>query len=161
MYCQVCGLENTEGLNYCKRCGAGLTQQLKPGESRVDWGKLTGMFWAVSVFGFLSIGMLISAMIVFGIVNANKDVVIPTMLFGSGAIVTIAVMLIRQLSRLVDLARGETHRPTVKDRLAERYSQPQPPAQLPAQPRTFSTVTENTTRNFEQPPAYQDPGARE
>jgi hypothetical protein len=161
MYCQICGLENTEGLNYCKRCGAGLTQQLREPEPVVDWSKLTGMFWAVAVFGFLSIGMLISAMIVFGVVGARREVTVPTMIFGSAAIITIAVMLIKQLSRLVDIARGETRRPTIKDKLAERYGQPQPPAQLPAKPRSFSSVTENTTRNFEKPPVYRDPGARE
>jgi hypothetical protein len=161
MFCQICGLENTEGLNYCKRCGAGLTQQLREPEHRVDWGKLTGMFWAVAVFGFLSIGMLVSAMIVFGVVGAREEVIMPTMIFGSAAIITIAVMLIKQLSKLVDLARGETRRPTIKERIPDRYSQPQPPAQLPAKPRSFSSVTENTTRNFEQPPVYRDPGARE
>jgi hypothetical protein len=159
MYCQVCGLENTEGLNYCKRCGSGLTQQLREPETVVDWGKLTGMFWAVAVFGFLSIGMLISAMIVFGVVGAREEVTMPTMIFGSAAIITIAVMLIKQLAKLVDLARGETRRPTIKEKMADRYSQP--PAQLPAKPRSFSSVTENTTRNFEQPPVYRDPGARE
>jgi hypothetical protein len=105
--------------------------------------------------------MLASAMIVFSIFKAREEVTLPTMFFGSAAVITIAVMLIKQLSKLVDLARGETRRPTIKDKLADRYSQSQPPAQLPAKPRSFSSVTENTTRNFEQPPVYRDPGARE
>jgi hypothetical protein len=161
MYCQVCGFENIEGGNFCKRCGVGLSQQIKATDSGVDYRKLAGMFWAVAVFGLVSITMLIGAMIPLAIVGARDDIVIPTMFFGAASIVTIAVLLIRQLARLVDLARGEANRPTVKDKLANRYSQPHPPAQLPAQPRSYSSVTENTTRNFEPPPVYRDPGARE
>jgi hypothetical protein len=75
-------------------------------------------------------------------------------MFGSTAIVLIAGMLIKQVSRLITVME--------QDRRADRYlpeaAQPEPP-QLSSQPPTFRSVTEHTTRNFDA--AYREPQAHE
>src|SRR5215216_5266552 len=150
MYCPVCGGEGTEGLKFCKRCGASLTQPKDSG-SGVDYGKLAGMFWAIAVFGFISLAMLIGSIIPLTVLHAQQDVIMMVMLFGSAAIVSIAVMLVRQLSRLISIAKGEESATQPIRRVnTNQFSQPQ----ISAPPQQFGSVTENTTRNFDA--AYKD-----
>ncbi|HET8676455.1 MAG TPA: hypothetical protein VFO63_11745, partial [Blastocatellia bacterium] len=55
MYCPVCGAETVQGLKYCKQCGA----NLNPPGAHVNISKLTGMFWAIAVFGIGALGLLV------------------------------------------------------------------------------------------------------
>ena len=150
MYCPVCGAEAPEGLKFCKRCGTSLTPP-KDSMSGRNYDNVTGMFWAVAVFGFISISMLIGSAIALTALQAPQDVVMMVMVFGSAAIVSIALMLVRQLSRLISLARGEGDEPKPVNRInTNQFNQPQ----IPAPPQQFGSVTENTTRNFDA--AYRD-----
>jgi len=145
MYCPVCGAEGTEGLKYCKRCGTSLGQE-KNSSSGTDYGKLAGMFWAIAVFGFISLTVLIGSAIPLTALGANQDVIMMIMFCGGAAIVIIAAMLMRQLSRLITLAKGEDTTPAPVRRVtANQFSQPQ----IQAPPAQFGSVTENTTRNFD------------
>jgi hypothetical protein len=179
-YCPSCGAENSHGLRYCKRCGEGLSQPTNDLEQqpnvrgasikRVKQGqygwdieeieppginvkKLASMFWAVAVFGFVSFGVLFGCAIPMLIFGADKRMLIPMFMFGSGAIVLIAWFLIQQLSRLIGLIEKENKPARRPNRMAE----PDRP-QIVAPPRAVSSVTEHTTRNFDQ--VYKEPGTR-
>ena len=58
MYCPVCGAESTQGLNYCKRCGAGLSASTPPVDPKASFAKMMGMLLpiaAVSLGGFIAL----------------------------------------------------------------------------------------------------------
>ena len=181
-YCPSCGSENSYGLRYCKRCGESLGQATNDLEQqknmqgatikrvkRNEYGwdieeieppginikKMAGMFWAVALFGFLSFGILFGCAIPMLIFGADKRVLIPMFMFGSAAIVLIAWMLIQQLSRLIGLAEKENKTPS-RTRTGPRLEPERP--QIVAPPRAVGSVTEHTTRNFDQ--AYKEPGTR-
>lgn len=164
MFCPSCGIENAYGVKYCKRCGESLTQaqQQQPGVALSSvplsgsiFKKLSGMFWAISVFGFISLTVLFGSAIPLTIFGADRRTIIPMFLFGATSIVLIAAMLIRQLSRLITLVE-EGDRP---------FQQIRPPVdqdypQIASPPRSVSGVTEHTTRNFDHS-VYNEPRARE
>ena len=176
MHCPNCGAEYSEGLRYCKRCGESLSvptndldrqatgqsikrvkqtahgwdiEEIEP--SGINARKLTGMFWAVAVFGFLSFGVMFGCSIPLAIFGVDKVILMSMFVFGSTAIVLIAWLLIQQVSRLVGLIERDSKaaRPAPREQAAP---------QLDAPPRSFRSVTEHTTRNFDQ--VYKEPGTR-
>jgi hypothetical protein len=175
-YCPSCGAENSHGLRYCKRCGESLGQPTSDLEQHgasikrvkqneygwdieeieppgINVKKLASMFWAVAVFGFISFAILFGCAIPLVYFGADKRILIPMFLFGSGSIALIAWMLIHQLARLIGMVEND-HKPL---RQPKRKAEPDRP-QIVAPPRAVSSVTEHTTRNFDQ--VYKEPGTR-
>jgi hypothetical protein len=132
-----------------------MTAQSGKPEFVVKPPKVTGMFFAVAAFSLGSIMALMGAIIALTALRADVDTIIPTAIFGSAAIITIAALLIRQLSRYMTMYREAVESPQPKAINAP----PQFP-QLDAPPRPVSSVTENTTRNFA-PAPIDDWNARE
>jgi hypothetical protein len=172
MNCPSCGAEYSYGLRYCKRCGEslgqptnGLDQQSPPPgasikrlkQSEHGWDieeiepagvnvkKLVGMFWAVAVFGIVSFAILFGCAIPMMIFGADKRMLVPMFGFGSTAIVLIAGLLIHQVSRLIGMVEGGAKSPRA-DRALPRDER----APLAAPPRAVGSVTEHTTRNFDE-----------
>jgi hypothetical protein len=169
MNCPLCGAANATGLRYCTRCG-GTLQQSAPAADverlrRTEHGwdiekiespgisgkRLTGIFWAVAAFSMVSLFVLFGISVPLTIFHAPKEVVVPLYMFGPAAIVLIAWMMIKQLSRLVTMMEEDRR----ASRLKPRDETASPP-QIAAPPASFRSVTEHTTRNFE--PAYRDAG---
>ena len=46
MFCPYCGTESTQGLNYCKRCGANLGAGLQAGGQEASPAISNGAAWA-------------------------------------------------------------------------------------------------------------------
>jgi hypothetical protein len=177
MNCPSCGAEYSYGLRYCKRCGENLSQQtngldqssaphgasikrVKQNEygwdieeiepAGVNVKKLVGMFWAVAVFGIVSFGILFGCAIPMMIFGADKRMLIPMFMFGSTAIVLIAWLLINQVSRLIGMVESN-NRPSRKVRRQAEQDQPQMvQPQIAPPPRAVGSVTEHTTRNFDE-----------
>ena len=172
MNCPLCGAMNTAGLRYCTRCGGSLMQgaagadfervrQTEHGwdiqkiESPGMTGKrLAGIFWAVAVFGLVSLAVLFGIAVPLTIFHAPKEVTVPLYMFGPAAVVLIAWMMIQQVSRLVTLVENESR----ASRQPPRAATTDPP-QIAAPPPAFRSVTEHTTRNFEA--AYRDAGEQQ
>jgi len=168
MQCPLCGAANTTGLRYCTRCGGNLVQsapaadveRLRQTEHGWDIEKielpgisgkrLSGVFWAVATFAMVSLFVLFGLSVPLTLFHAPKEVVVPLFMFGPAAIVLIAWMLIKQLSRLVTMMEEDRRGARQKPRVAAS------PPQIAAPPASFRSVTEHTTRNFE--PAYRDAG---
>src|SRR5436190_14589772 len=59
MYCPNCGDQTTQGLKYCKRCGAGLNTPTMPPEEKASLGKAAGVMLflvaLVSIAGFIAL----------------------------------------------------------------------------------------------------------
>jgi hypothetical protein len=163
MFCPSCGAENAYGLRYCKRCGENLTppQQASAPLQGSSLRKLAGMFWAVAVFGLVSLMALFGSAIPLTIFGADRRTLMPLFLFGTMSIVMIAGMLIRQLSRLITIIESGD-RPPQSERPPQQVRPPvdQNYPQLASPPKSVSSVTENTTRNFDHS-VYNEPRARE
>jgi hypothetical protein len=157
MYCPSCGIENAYGLRYCKRCGESLTQAQQPGGTLFGAGfrKLSAMFWAISVFGIVSLTGLFGLLVPLVRFGADRRTLTLVLLLGLSAIVGIASLLIHQLSRLITMAEyGERQSRPFMPPLDTNYTQ------IASPPRSVSGVTEHTTRSFDHS-AYGEPGARD
>ena len=155
MNCPTCGAASTFGLNYCKQCGTNLLQPPVSSDQNTNPGKLTGMFWAIAVFGLVSLAILFGTAIPMVVVSANHKMVLGIIACGASVIVAIAGLLIKQLSRLITMMQNSQE---TSQRTTGRVSAPEVP-RLVAPPRSISSVTEHTTRNFE-PVNYKEPEAR-
>jgi hypothetical protein len=147
MYCPSCGTGNTQGLNYCKRCGANL---LPAPDAPVS--KLAPLVWAiplaVAVITIGGLGMV--SYIGLELVRKGDDVPLRSAAMLLVDVLVVAAldwMLLRQLSRVIDihrLAGGAVARrqPELSGGQA---------AQIEAVREPAGFVAEQTTRRFDPP----------
>lgn len=146
MFCPSCGAEQNQTLSYCNRCGA----NLKPIESGVPSAKLVSAAWAISLAvtfvtlgGFGMIFGLVFALINRGMSLDNDGVAL--VILSSLIVLAIDWLLIRQLSRVLNLPRAAGQTATVSQSSLNESS----PILLADPPQPVSSVTDRTTRTFE------------
>jgi len=152
MFCPSCGTEGT-GLNYCNRCGANLTGPIAPSVYAVQPINLTkpmliigAVALCITLGGFL---MILSAATSLAMrTGAGGDLPMMIVFFGMLTILTLDILLMRQLSKLISAALAPERR--AKE---QQTASPQNTFRLP-QPTTARlepgvSVTENTTRFFD------------
>lgn len=158
MYCPNCGDQTTQGLKYCKRCGAGLSASTTPIEQKPSVGKAMGLMLflvsLVSIAGFIA---LFTTVYNLGERPAfDPRSLIAIMAFGGATVVGVVGLLVWLLLRLTT-GHQPVATPERSANLAPReYGVPQ----LSAPPIGIPSVTENTTRNFD-PSVYRENGTRE
>ncbi|HST21635.1 MAG TPA: zinc ribbon domain-containing protein [Blastocatellia bacterium] len=150
MHCPNCGAEVTEALRYCKRCGMNLSAPLQPGPPKKFPTGLVILF--LMLIGVISVvGLTIPIASAQDLVHSG---------FGPGAIIMtffISVMsalgldalLVWLLLKLIKIqqqvdvtSQSKSFRqPVMKDFL---------PPQIAAPPENIGSVTEHTTRNFDE-----------
>jgi hypothetical protein len=161
MYCPSCGSETIVGLNYCNRCGMNLSPApVAPVEvAPINLTKPILIFGAVILF--LTLGGF--AGIISGTIEmaqsgaANVSPAIP--IFGMPTILTIDILLIRQLSKMISAAISPS-RLQMKKTSPQIQNDPRLSRPTTARLEPAPSVTENTTRFLEEtyrPPA--DPPA--
>jgi hypothetical protein len=165
MFCPSCGTEST-GLKYCNRCGANLTSptaapvvQFAPISLTKPILILSALVAMITLGGF---GGIVSGTI--EMVERGAGSVSPALpIFGLPCILVIDILLIRQLSKLIGAAlspnRVQAAQPLPPMQTDSRYIPPTTTARLESAP----SVTENTTRFFEEtyrPPAEPQPRNR-
>lgn len=153
MFCSSCGTQTTEGLNFCKTCGA----NLNPQQNSIDPPRLVLSFRLVILF--LSVAF-VGAIIPIGVlgnlydlksvgVGANEITALVIVTAGVG-LLTVA-LLVWLLVKLVGLASPE--QPKRKRKAQNTAELPQRRdsirGQLPAVPFAVGSVTEHTTRTFD------------
>lgn len=152
MYCPSCGTEST-GLNYCNRCGANLTAPVAPPVVQFAPISLTMPILIISVLVALitlgGLGGIVSGTI--QMVERGAGGVSPALpIFGLPCILVIDILLIRQLSKLISAAlspnRVQAPQPLPPMQTDARYIPPTTTARIGPTP----SVTENTTRFFEE-----------
>jgi len=155
MYCPNCGDQTTQGLKYCKRCGAGLSTPTMPPEEKASLGKAAGVMLflvaLVSIAGFIA---LFTTVYNLGErPGFDTRALIAIMAFGGATVFAVVGSLVWLLLRLTTNFNEAAHRQAkIEAPLVREYI-----PQLPASP---ASVTENTTRNFD-PSVYREKGARE
>jgi hypothetical protein len=154
MYCQHCGAESTQGLNYCNRCG-GQIAALAQGQPReVGSGPPTGTVRAVGfsliavvVFGLGILTALMSELVHSGL---RPEALVIIMMCGSLTILASVFMLTRFWMRMLHGGKHVTpdaprlfQHPTHTNELGpQRFGGALPDTPAPS-------VTEHTTRTLE------------
>lgn len=157
MYCPVCGAESTQGLNYCKRCGAGLGASIPPyegapGASGKTLGLMTFLLSVVSVTGFIA---LFATVFNLGERQAfDPRALIAIMAFGGATVFGVVALFVWLMLRV-----STAHRPPAPQKTERPVFREHVASQLPPPPISMPSVTENTTRNFD--PAYREKRNRE
>ena len=150
MYCPSCGAQSTQGLQFCKRCGA----NLMPQEPLIHYSKPGGLGWLTALGLALMMALPIPGLaIVYEFANTliNKGFPPPnvTGLAVVGLLVILGTegLLYRLLSRLISvyIQPGERAQPA----RARHVQQSQPQPQLGTSHEGIASVTEHTTRNFD------------
>jgi len=150
MYCPSCGAELNAELIYCNRCGA----NLRPVSNHsATPGKIVGITWAISTAvvlvtlgGFGLMFALAMSLISSGISLSGGGMVLIVIFLL--VILAVAWLLIRQLSRVLDISEllgGTTQSktntpPALSEKSIHQISAPREPV---------TSVTDHTTRVFE------------
>src|SRR5205807_3626605 len=150
MFCPSCGAESTIELNYCHRCGANLSLGLTANAELAPINLTKPILIIAVTLLLLTLGGF--AGIISGsieMVRNGAGAVSPALpIFGMPALLTIDILLIRQLSKLISAAlspnRLQTTVPAAQSQSELRFARPTTARLEPA-----ASVTENTTRFFE------------
>ncbi len=154
MYCPVCGADNPQRVKFCKRCGSSMSLKVAKSQSDITPGKLTGMFWAITLLALGGLGIIFGCMVPLTVLGLDHVLLAAVAFLGFVTIFGIAGLLIRQLSRLVSIAQASAFEISAPSNTAD-YAQPQ----ITDQPRVVPSVTEHTTRNFDR--VYEEQRIRE
>ena len=142
MFCPVCGAESTQGLNYCKRCGA--TQGAPPPAHQPRPKSMPPLIplALVSMVGLIG---FFGTLIALANSKIADEVLLAVAAFGGATVTGVVGLLIwvsKQQSRNVSFSSE-----VVTPRRSSIRNSTQP--QIDAPPLVVSSVTEHTTRNFE------------
>jgi len=156
MFCPSCGTESPIELNYCNRCGANLGAVVaSPPAAPVNVTKpilivgLVMLFITLAGFaGVFSTAVDLSR-------TGGKDVPMAVIFFGMMGIVIIDALLFSLLWKLINAALSSSKTNTNKKQSS--YQQPQFVQPTTARLQPAPSVTENTTRFFEEYPSASRP----
>lgn len=155
MYCSSCGIEVTQELNYCNRCGANLNTatSLVP-QMPARPVRLTGPTIALGLTVVMSLATIFGGINTLTLRGLHPTAIAWIAIISFATVFGVAGLVIRLWTSLLANSsnRIEAQRPP-------QLKRPQPNAQLhapqtgPMQP-PISSVTDHTTRTFD--PAYKE-----
>lgn len=141
MYCANCGTPLTQGLSYCNRCGTSLRER-----SGTNTGAISAFLTAITLIGVGGLGLMFAgALVLRKGANLSQELIGFFMLFTFLIVSMVELMLVRNLSKLMDGAKEEKRNYFPAPQTANDLRLPQ------ATPfgEPVSSVTENTTRTLE------------
>lgn len=157
MYCPNCGDQTTQGLKYCKRCGAGLSASTPPIEPQASGKAMGTMLFLVSLVSIAGFIALFSTVYSLGErPGFDSRALIAITAFGGATVLGVIGLFVWLLFRLTTGNQPVPHHDKTEKPLARDYA----PQQLPPSPIGIPSVTENTTRNFD-PAVYREKDARD
>jgi hypothetical protein len=158
MNCPGCGAQATYGLKYCNRCGENLAVPKQPGEPDPPPGRATGAAWALGLATVIitlgGLGIVFTSALEMARPAAwgNPTAIVMAMIvFGSTTIFGVVAMLIRLFTKIIaaDQQHGGRAHMSASGFTPQSFN-PQPVAQMPPPPVAMPSVTEHTTRTFDQ-----------
>ena len=148
MYCPACGIDSVDGLKYCKRCGATLSAAQDDTSRKKSLPVPVGLFLLVIVF-IAAVGLSTPLLMAHDLIHNSgftpRDVML-FFLFSSLVTFGIIGLLVRVLLRLISAVQPGLGAATTNETTTKAYLAPQLNVSLPL----IGSVTENTTRSFEQ-----------
>ncbi|HEV7645210.1 MAG TPA: hypothetical protein VGO50_14800 [Pyrinomonadaceae bacterium] len=162
MYCSSCGKSVIPGLSYCNHCGYKLTPGKKPEPGTISEASFNFLIAALLGLPIAGIGVLIGLLTVMKKELGMGDNVVAAVAFFAFFLLTISELGLLKLL----LSSVKTRKDSKES--AENYRSEEPAPRILHEAQPFdavqpasgmgSSVTENTTRNFE--PAYREPKAQ-
>lgn len=155
MYCPACGTAVNKDLNYCKNCGARISEKKESSGNQLSEASVNFLIAALLGIPIAGIGLIIGLMSVM-----KKELDFPNDLIGIVILMSFFLLLAAEAGVIWLLwsrtrVRKETPaNPELKEAAKKELSEAR--AEPISQP--VSSVTENTTRSFE--PVYRDPKGR-
>jgi hypothetical protein len=161
MFCPSCGFESAQKTNFCKRCGANITQTANTVEVHLPRAGVTGMVWAIAAFSL--IGLIASLIMLGGLGGPGSGYSEGSVIFAFVVCLTfifsVAGLLTWQMARLINTYRDSV-RQTINKAQLEVSPPPQPqPVYIPAAQSPAPSVVEHTTRQMAD--LYRETQARE
>jgi len=157
MYCSACGTTFLPGLNYCKSCGARVSEVKESGGNQLSEASVNFLIAALLGIPIAGIGVIIGLMSVM-----KKELGFDNDFIGAVIFMSFVLLLAAEAGFIWLLwsrtrTRNTKETPTkseLKEAAKKELGEPQ--AQPISQPA--HGVTEHTTRSFE--PIYREPKAR-
>lgn len=152
MYCERCGKQIDDALNFCNACGAQLKREKSEQQS-----VLNTLISALIVVCTAGLGVLVGLMAILLDKLPNPEPVFIFALFYLATVFGIAFMITRQISKLIDakLKGNDISAP-------QRAIREEPLVQLPPKTtnqledlREPASVIDNTTRTLEEVPRWK------
>ena len=149
MYCPSCGVETSEGLNYCKACGSSLFSRPEPPARRSISFKEILLFLIIAALGLIApIGLFVESEEILK--RGTAPISVSTTMFAFGALLSfltvllLAWLFLRMISSPSSVQEG--------NRSKDKILPPPPPriAQIRSGKESVPSVTEHTTRSFEE-----------
>jgi hypothetical protein len=151
MFCQYCGTESTQGLNYCKRCGANLAplaQEARPAPVQ------PGTAWAA---GLTTLGVVVIGLgFIFPVTTEltahgmNSTAVASIAFFIALTVFGCAALLLRFWSLLLGVGGRRAAARSLPGRASAAATAELGPSRFDAlNPAAAQSVTEQTTRTLE------------
>lgn len=157
MYCPKCASPVNQSLNFCNVCGAKLAKGETAGDRPVN--PISYLIAALCVIGGSGLGLLVALIAI--LLDKNVDEAVLVVISGLYLTVLLAtnIMLIRQISKLIDhQARAnqtETKKEGWNDQPSELRVATNPLLESPRQ-RPIGSVTEHTTRTLDDEIVYKE-----
>lgn len=146
MYCQNCGFNNDDGVNYCKRCGTNLNPiQTVKSVSPIVIASFLLVILFITLAGF---AMPMMAMDELHTKVDQRILISFSALFLLSAF-GINAMLIWLLTRLLGIAKVKKRNDEISEKRPKYVTSGQQYEALQAPPISLASVTEHTTRNFD------------
>src|SRR5262245_30442492 len=161
MFCPSCGAESAQKTNFCKRCGAHITQTANTVEVHLPRAGVTGMVWAIAAFSL--IGLIASLIMLGGLGGPGSGYSEGSVIFAFvvclAFIFSVAGLLTWQMAPLNNTDRDSV-RQTINKTQLEVSAPPHPqPVYIPAAQSPAPSVVEHTTRQMAG--MHREPQARE
>ena len=171
MYCPVCGAESTQGLNFCKRCGSSLSDAVQASPAPPARNIVAGLILAAATVGIVLGGLAIVFTFALALVgpqppgytpSVHNSLLVAVMMvtFGSTTIAMVTLMLIKLFSRIMGFGQAGFGQSPGRAPQIPRAFVPEPRLEIQAPSPGVSSVTEHTTRTFNQA-AYREHAGRE
>lgn len=139
MYCASCGMQLTQGLSYCNRCGFNLREKIEK-----NTGAISAFLTAITLLGLGGLALMLGGAVVLSKEAGLKHEIVGFFMGFTFLIVGVTeFMLIRNLSKLMSAKENQVRSlppPITNDlRLPQHSTLGEP----------VPSVTENTTRTLE------------
>ena len=149
MYCPNCGGETSEGLNYCKSCGSSLFVRPEPPARRSISFKEILLFLIIAALGLIApIGLFVESEEIMK--RGQAPISVSTTMFGCGAVLAFLTVLVLAWLFLRMISPASSREAVSKTRDKILPPAPQRISQIRNGSESVPSVTEHTTRSFEE-----------
>lgn len=145
MYCPTCGVDLVEGLKYCKRCGANITDTFSAPPKKFPLALTIAFLIVIGGVFIVGLALPMAAAHDLSAAGFSTGQLMNLFLADIGVTLVVVVMLIWLFLRLVRLHQQTSSATPIKQALPKEFA----PREIVAPPESIGSITENTTRSLQ------------